>query len=163
MTPIAVIRARRLIRRALLRSCLISHLSLNLSSPASMLRTPRAASAIQVFSRACSNPNPANQTGKKITTRSKRGASMTTSAKAVPTPTLKATMPSSRRLRCSRAPILIASRCGRFISSPISAESCERLPGCDLRADLCANHANCSGGRSIGGHDSLGRFRGCLV
>lgn len=49
---IAVISARRLILLAVARSCLTSALSSIFSSPVSMLRVPRAAIEIQVFSRA---------------------------------------------------------------------------------------------------------------
>jgi hypothetical protein len=156
----AVMRARRLMRRAFVRSCSIKLSSSMASSPSSMLRVPRAAIAIQVFSRACINPNPPIQMGKKIMRRSKRGASMTTNVNAAATPIVKATTPSSRRLRCSRAPMLIVSEFIEFRSATLGAKSRQRLPGCDALPDLCANRAHRPGGRSARGHHLLGR-RGC--
>lgn len=70
----AVASERRLILRARLRNSSTSCLSPMLSSPTSMLRVPRAAIEIQVFSRACINPSPAIQMGKKMTARDGRGA-----------------------------------------------------------------------------------------
>ena len=70
----AVRSARRLIHRALSRSSAALFSSLTFSSPSSRLQTPRAASAIQVFSRDCKSPSPAIQIGKKMTSRKRRGA-----------------------------------------------------------------------------------------
>lgn len=71
----AVIRARRLMLLDLERNCAARSSSSMRSSPPSMLHAPRAASAIQVFSRACMSPSPAIQMGKKTMRRNGRGAS----------------------------------------------------------------------------------------
>jgi hypothetical protein len=105
----AVMRARRLMRRDLARRRAIKSSSSIVSSPASMLRVPRAAIAIQVFSRDCKSPKPAIQMGKKTTRRRARGAFVATNTNATPTPTVNATTPNTRRLRRSRSPMFAAS------------------------------------------------------
>ena len=102
----AVMRARRLMRRALCRSRSASVGSSMASSPWSRLRVPRAASAIQVFSRACISPRPAIQRGKKMTARDHQGAPKTTSMKATPTAIVSETTPRRRLFRRSRTPRL---------------------------------------------------------
>ena len=121
----AVMRAWRLIRRARSRSFSINVSSSIFSSPVSMLRVPRAAIAIQVFSRDCIKPKPAIQIGKKMIRRRRRGEPLATSTKAVPTPAVSATIPMSRRFVRSRGPMLIASE---GIKDLVNAGSARLLP-----------------------------------